>query len=404
MVQPERVYAVAKTKSKIDTREQRKKLTSSGKPYLETFERGLDLGYRKGQRGGSWVVRRYLGRERGYAYETIGRADDDPADNGALTYEAARLVARDRANAIAAQAHVASMGPVVTVATAIADYAAVRDAREIERHGGSDAKGVKHDARLRLSKHVPEALAAKALADLTADDLAEWRADLKVRSPQRVTNDLKAALNAAAKRHKRKLPSTIRDEIKDGLATVTVSSPVGRQAQVMLDADVRRIISAAREVDAEGGWDGDLARLVIALAATGARFSQIIRMRVCDVQTAGLRLMVPASRKGRSAEDKPPVAVPVGADVIASLAPVTNGRKGHETLFPSTALATDRTGEMGEGRARTLVRGSRANAPVGCDHLKGGLGARNGPLRAEAQQHRPGPSREPAGSPCRGGA
>ena len=56
---------MAKAVSKIGTREQRKKLKPSGKPELEGFERGFDIGYRKGQRGGSWVLRRYLGRERG---------------------------------------------------------------------------------------------------------------------------------------------------------------------------------------------------------------------------------------------------------------------------------------------------------------------------------------------------
>src|SRR5271170_1032151 len=96
------VSAVAKTISKIGTREQRKKLKASGKPYLEPFERGFDLGYRKGQRGGSWVVRRYLGRrDLGYAFETIGRADDDPNEKNAMTYDQARAAVRERAAAIA---------------------------------------------------------------------------------------------------------------------------------------------------------------------------------------------------------------------------------------------------------------------------------------------------------------
>ena len=48
-----------------------KKLKQSGKPSFEGLEKGLDFGYRKGKRGGSWVIRRYLG-ERKYAIETIG--------------------------------------------------------------------------------------------------------------------------------------------------------------------------------------------------------------------------------------------------------------------------------------------------------------------------------------------
>jgi integrase len=99
------------------------------------------------------------------------------------------------------------------------------------------------------------------------------------------------------------------------------------------DADVRRIISAAWEVDAEGGWGGDLGRIVLALAATGARFSQVARMTVADVQAAQNRLMVPTSRKGRGVKTLSHIGVRVGDDVLAALTPATAGRKGHQPLF-----------------------------------------------------------------------
>jgi integrase len=333
---------VPKTISKIGTRELRKKLKASGKPHLEPFERGLDLGYRKGQRGGSWVIRRYLGqRDLGYSYETIGRADDDPNETGALSYEQARVAARGRAQALAEEVRIASLGPVVTVEGAIAEYIAGRDARELVGRGlkgraAGTAKGLKKDARSRL-KHVlaDKKLATKPLSDLSTHDLEKWRERLgmEAASVQRITNDFKAALNAAARRYRAQLPPTIRDTIKDGLATVNASAPVAREAQVLPDADVRRIISAAREVDAEGAWDGDLARIVLVLAATGARFSQVIRMTVADVQAAQGRLMVPTRRKGRGTKRQAHIGVPVGDDVLSALAAVTAGRKGNEALF-----------------------------------------------------------------------
>ena len=58
------------------------------------------------------------------------------------------------------------------------------------------------------------------------------------------------------------------------------------------------------EVDAEDEWNGDLARLVITLAATGGRFSQVTRMRVGDVQARERRLMIPVSRKGRGVKQQ----------------------------------------------------------------------------------------------------
>jgi len=124
--------------------------------------------------------------------------------------------------------------------------------------------------------------------------LSRWREGLTMAagSVQRTVNDFKAALNAAAKRGKEQLPATVRDTIKDGLATVHAAPAVAREAQVLPDADVRAIISAAWEVDAAAGWQGDLGRIVVVLAATGARFSQVIRMTVADVQAVQKRLMV----------------------------------------------------------------------------------------------------------------
>ncbi len=326
---------MAKSVSKFGTRETRKKLKSSGKPHLEGFEKGLDFGYRKGQRGGSWVIRRYLG-DRKYAVETIGAADDDAEADGVkiLTYHQARDRARARTQAIAEEARVASLGPVVTVRTAVEDYLTLREKREAKDHVG---KGVKRDARSRLTKHVlaVATLSEKSLASLTRNDLSRWRTDLQLAdgSIRRTSNDLKAALNVAARRYEVQLPPRIRDIIKDGLATTNAAASVAREAQVLTDADVRRLIAAATDVDAEGGWEGDLLRLVLVLAATGARFSQVIRMRVADVQPEQGRLMVPTSRKGRGVKLATHTGVHIGEDVLAALAKAMAGRKGSDPLF-----------------------------------------------------------------------
>ena len=336
----------------LDSKSARAKLAPSPKPYFASIDEGWHLGYRKGERTkesspkrapGRWVVRRYLGGEK-YAVESIGSADDFSDADGAevLTFHQAVDKARARKQAIAEEARIAALGPAVTVRDAVDEYVKERDAREEGYRGaeelkeGAKLKGLKRDAGSRL-KHVlaDEKLAAKPLAALTTDDLAKWRDSLAktLGSAQRVANDFKAALNAAAKRYKAKLPATVRDTIKDGLAKVDAASATAREAQVLTDADVRRIVSAASEVDAEGGWDGDLGRVILVLAATGARFSQIIRMTVADVQAAQKRLMVPTSRKGRGKKQKTHTVVPVGDDVLAVLKKVTAGRKGYEPLF-----------------------------------------------------------------------
>jgi integrase len=172
-------------------------------------------------------------------------------------------------------------------------------------------------------------------AALTANVLAGWvrRLSGRVKAPERTIHDFKAALNAGTKRYAAQLPPNMRDIIRDGLASVRSAPSGAREAQVLPDADVRRIISATWEVDAEGGWRGDLGRIVLVLAATGARFSQIVRMTVADVQAAQNRLMVPTSRKGRGVKTLSHIGVRVGDDVLAALAEAIAGRAGHEPLF-----------------------------------------------------------------------
>jgi len=321
---------------RLDSRTAREKLRPSGKPYFRPLELNLHLGYRKGKHGGKWVMRRYVGEEK-YAVETIGAADDFADADGVevLTFHQAQTKARGRAAAVDEEVRIASMGPAITVRTAIEEYLTTREKREAKDHG---KVGLKRDARSRLHKHVLEAntkLTAKPLAALSSDDLAKWREGLQMAagSAQRTVNDFKAALNAIARRAKAQLPPTIRDTIKDGLATVHSAPAVAREAQILPDSDVRAIISAAWKVDAEGKWDGHLARLVLVLAATGARFSQIARMTVADVQVAQKRLMIPVSRKGRGVKNSTHIGVRVGEDVLAALATATTGRKGAEPLF-----------------------------------------------------------------------
>ena len=149
-------------------------------------------------------------------------------------------------------------------------------------------------------------------------------------------NDLKAALNAAREEHRGDLAPGLPDIIRYGLKVARdeaeeTGEPVARENQILTAAQLAALLAAAREVDDEQEWDGDLFRMVLVLAATGARFSQIARMRVDDVQTAHGRLIVPASRKGRGKSGSIPV--PVGEDVLAALAPVVTGRPGNAVLL-----------------------------------------------------------------------
>ena len=173
---------------------------------------------------------------------------------------------------------------------------------------------------------------------MTVTDLKQWRASLLDKKGlfqvRRIVNSVRAAFNAAAKRHSHKLGPSIRDVIRDGLA-VPKGSQVdnAREKQILNEADIRRVVDAAKEVDREHGWGGDLYQMVLVLAATGARFSQVARLRVADLQLEQGRLMVPTSRKGSAGGKRSHVAVPIGDDVVDVLKRAVVGRKGHEPLL-----------------------------------------------------------------------
>jgi hypothetical protein len=133
---------------------------------------------------------------------------------------------------------------------------------------------------------------------------------------------------------------------------------VARDNQILTDEEVGAILQAACEVDQAQGFEADLYRVVVRLAATGARYTQVRRMRVGDVQASARRLMVSGSYKGRGGNSGLD-PVPVGDDVIEVLLPAIAGRPSDAPLFERWIHEQ----EPGASRGRSLnaVRGKEAN-------------------------------------------
>ncbi len=296
---------------------------------------GVHLGYRKGKRAGRWFARWYLGGGV-YQQEGLAAADDAVDANGVdiLTFEQAK----SRAVAVVAERHqdaiAAAAGPVMTVADVVEAYMAERDRRDSSRR-----PGVKRgDARRRLTRHVMSAkVAAVPFFRLKKSDLSAWRQSLPDTlagtTVKRLVNDFRAALNAAALAAHEAMPADLPLTIKVGLRVTAAAATVARDKQALANDEIRRVVEAARVVDAEERWDGDLLRMIVVLAATGARFGQVSRLCVGDVQVDRRRLAVPVSRKGRGDKAASHINVAVGADVIDALLPVLAGRRQGDPLL-----------------------------------------------------------------------
>jgi integrase len=295
----------------------------------------IHLGYRRGVRGGTWLVRWYLGDQK-YRHEAIGVADDVMKADGENVldfYQAERKAKKVVVN-YRLKAKASAEGAPPTVRIAIEKYLEKKD-RDSRNKGGTG----RTDIRNTLKKHTlsKEDFAATPLYLLKEKDLKEWHSELPSTlanaSKTRISSTLKAALNYAARTWRETLPAEFPLIIKNGLAAEKPSPPVARHDQAYPDEAVQRLVLAANEVDREGGWEGDLHRLIVVLAATGARLSQINRMKVGDVQIDRLRLMVPVSNKGKGEKTTTHVAFPVGQDVIDVLLPVVVGRGPDEILL-----------------------------------------------------------------------
>ena len=334
------------TDAPLTTREARRRLDPG--LYWRGLDTDIHLGYRKAKRGGVWIVRWRNGQ--GYRQSALGVADD-AIDVGTLDYRAAAKAAIAKVTEARTEAKAAADGPPLTVRSAIESYIEQRDAREKRRSG----REVRSDAGRRLEKLVigrpargkraavePSPLADIPLHKLTEDDLQSWRSNLPAEfrptGIQRIVNDVKAALNSCAERHYSRLPPGLLSTIKRGLRSATHDADededlaVARENQILSDGQVASLIAATLEVDRTQGWDGDLYRLILIMAASGARFSQVTRLRVMDVQTGSGRLMMPPSRKGRGGKARL-ISVPVGRDVLDVLAPVLVGRSKSAPLL-----------------------------------------------------------------------
>lgn len=311
---------------RIQDRTARGRLEVRHKPYWRALSEGAHLGYRCGKTKGSWFAR-YLHPHTGaYVSKAIGEADDrlDADGQTILSYKQAQQQALHwiELDLSGGQGEQPANDPDLTVGDAVGAYIAWRDARRASQAG----RQVKSDAHYKLTSYVLEdkKLPQVRLAALTEADLTAWQLRLARKKPssmQRIINDLKAALNAAFIGHRRVLPPDLPVTIKYGLTLSATEMLISnaRENQILSDDQVRCVVASAIAIDEDFG------RLVVLLAATGARFSQLARMTVCDVQAEQMRLMVPQSFKGRKRVLQY-VRVAVGADTLAAMAPAMAGR------------------------------------------------------------------------------
>jgi integrase len=311
--------------SNLESRAARARLKESTKPYYRSLAPGVHLGYRKGKRERKWVMRRTNG-DGSYSVTNIAASDDVVDADGKWVLDFWQAQERVRKVALAP----AAVAPTsYTVKAAIDDYL-------VELEGRPSA----NDTRLRLKAYALPALGSKRVAEITADTIKRWHRGLAKTMPRirskagtsstrmvdldddevrrgrqvsanRILGLLKAALNHAFTEGK----------VESDLAWRKVKPfpKVNRsRARYLTLAECKRLLTAC---------DPEFRLLVRAGLETGARYSELARLRVEDFNPDSGTIHIGKSKSGEVRH------IVLTDDGRAFFADLVAGRLGDEPMM-----------------------------------------------------------------------
>nr|MBA2398182.1 tyrosine-type recombinase/integrase [Bradyrhizobium sp.] len=292
----------------LDGRTARSALKPSGKPYFRALEHGLHLSYRKPLSGpGKWGARHYLGN-REYTTELIGEADDFSDADGIkiINYDQAIKKARQRS---VERAHDAAgkTGPL-TVADVMRTYL---EFLETERKSAVSA-------RYSINAHILPDLGGVEVQALTKDQLKKWHNDLakkpiRLRAKEGCEPRFKLVDNSDDGVRRRKstanrilkiLKGALNFAWRDGKVLsdsawrrVTPFKGVeSARIRYLTVAESQRLLNAAQQSNELP----EFRRLVEGALQTGARYSELSKMVVSDLNPDVGTVAVPDSKGGKS--------------------------------------------------------------------------------------------------------
>jgi integrase len=368
---------------KMDTPNARKALPARGKPYYRTIAKGLHLGYRKGQTGGRWVARHYVG-EQEYIVETIADADDRMEANGTtiLTFSQAQDLARQlhaQRNAPAPKA-----GPY-TVNAALDAYV----------HWMEGKRKSAKDTRWRRSLIEAE-LGDKEVAKLTADEIRKWHRKISETPPRLRTKKGKEqrfrepASDSASIRQRRATANRVLTILKAALNYAWREGKVDsdkewRRVEPFEDVETARVryLSIPEAKRLVNACEPDFRNLVQAALQTGARYGELTRLTVADFNADVGTLTISESKSGNS---RHVVLTDEGKRLFTQLAA---GKEGSALLL--TNAAGNPWGKSHQSRPMTDACAKAKINPVigfhGLRHTWASLAVMNGmPLLVVAAQ------------------
>lgn len=314
----------------LESRAARAKLAVQTKPYYLAVAPGLNIGYRKGKKGGRWVARFYVG-EKEYRLEVIADADDVQDANGETVLDFWQAQERARQmQAVLAGDKGEAIQKRLNVNDAIADY--------LEWMEGNRKSA--QDARYRAEALILPTFGGKDVAKLTAKEIRSWLRNMAETPPR-----LRTRKDSEQKfREMDDGPDGVRRRKASANRTLTVLKAAlnraWREGKVPSDAEWRRVepyesvdaarvqyLTVAESQRLVNGCDTPFRHLVQAALQTGARYGELAALTVADFNADVGTITIRASKAGKVRHI---VLTDEGVDFFAG---ITVGRAGHESML-----------------------------------------------------------------------
>lgn len=347
----------------LESRTAREKLTARKKPYYRSIGRGVHVGYRKGQTVGRWVARVYLGNGS-YSVETLGTADDIHDADGVEILDFWQAQEKARARQVELEGREALRGPY-KVKDAISDYLDHLEGRPSH-----------YDVEKRLAAYALPVLGDKELSKLTTADITRWHRDMAKAAPRlrtkagdkqrlraldpadpeavrrrrvsanRVLASLKAAFNFAWREGKVATDGAWR-RVKP------FRSAESARVRYLAVAEARRLVNAA---------EGDFRQLVQAALQTGARYGELIALKVEDFNPDAGTVAIRQSKSGRSRHI---VLTDEGVELFGQ---ITAGRPGSDVMLRHGERAWHKSEQI--ARMAAACDAAQIDPPIGFHGLR----------------------------------
>lgn len=311
----------------LQSREARRKLRIRDRLYVRAIDKDVAIGYRRTKSGaGTWWMRIYLGAQK-YRFEPIGTADDLSDADGVAILDFWQAQAKLRE----APRRATTKGPL-TVADVIDDYI-----EYLEAHKKSAI-----DVRRRMAAHVLPVLGDIECSALTAERVHRWHLAL-ARQPamlrtargakrqyRKVVDDDDGENARARKVSANRVLAMLRAALNRAWRAGKISSDLAwRRVQPFKSVEIarQRFLTVAEAQGLINACDLDFRRLVQAALATGARYGELIRLRVADFSPEAGTLAIRQSKSGR------PRHIVLTDEGRVLFDRLCGGRAGHEVML-----------------------------------------------------------------------